>query len=164
MTRRTSSDHDDIDLLDLLDGTAERIEEQRRLDAEIATLRQLWEQRRAGRPDGQPVPTGEDWCGRCGQNTFDYGLVINHDLGYLGCPVEVDPTWSKYQCVGFRGAVGYPSGTLTVDDLCDRWDRQFFPNCVCGHPWGVHTHAAHPTWSFACNTSCGCPIYREPST
>ena len=164
MTRRRSSDHDnDIDLLDLLDGTAERIEEQRRLDAEVATLRQLWEQRRAGRPDGQPVPTGEDWCGRCGQNTFDYGLVINHDLGYLGCPVEVDPTWSKYQCVGFRGAVGYPSSTLTVEDLCDRWDRQFFPDCVCGHPWGVHTHAAHPTWSFSCATSCGCPIYREQS-
>ena len=44
----------------------------------------------------------------------------DHDLGYLGCPVEVDPTWSKYQCVGFRGAVGYPSATLTVEDLCDR--------------------------------------------
>ena len=58
MTRRRSPDHDnDIDLLDLLDGTAERIEEQRRLDAEVATLRQLWEQRRAGRPDGRSSPS-----------------------------------------------------------------------------------------------------------
>ena len=34
---------------------------QRRLEAEVAALRQLWEQRRAGRPDGLPVPLGEEW-------------------------------------------------------------------------------------------------------
>lgn len=149
-----------FDLLGLLDGTVDRLEQADRAAAQLAELRTLWTTRRRDRPDGLAVPAGQDWCGRCGQNTFGYGLTINHDLGYLGCPVDVDPTWSRYECRGFRSAVGYPSHTLTIADLCDRWDRQFFPDCTCGHPWGVHAGSAHPT-GFGCHTYCGCSAYRD---
>ena len=164
----SKNDLPQIDLLDLLDGTAERIEAAELLVPRIDALRLLWKQRHSVRPDGAPLPVGQGWCGRCGQNTFAYGLTINHDLGYCGCPVEVDPTWSRYprraDGRGFRGhgAVGHANhGLLTVDELCDRWDRQYFPDCTCGHPWGVHCRADHPTFDFACGTSCGCSIYTE---
>lgn len=133
--RHTPSDHADIDLLDLLDGAAERIEQQRRLDSEVAALRQLLEHRRAGRPDGLPVPRGEDWCGRCGENTFAYGLVINHDLGYLGCPVAVDPT-----CVIGGTDSSFPTACAGTRGECT--------------PMPATPPGASPA------TPCGCSIYR----
>lgn len=146
------------DLLDVLSGAADR------RDAE-AERRKAYETLRATCPDGRVLAEDETWCGRCGETVYPYDLTINHDLGYCGCPVESDPTWKRYprreDGRGFRGhgAVGYPGegGTLTVEDLCDRWDRQFFPDCTCGHPWGLHEdHDRCLAW-------CGCFEYEAVS-
>jgi hypothetical protein len=141
--------------LNLFDVAPARQEQERR--------RAAYRARRDSNPDGRPLDEGESWCGRCGQTVTRWDLVCNHDCGYCGCPVEVDPTWSRYprreDGRGWRGhgAVGYPGsgGLLTVEDLCDRWDRLHFADCACGHPWGLHEDHA---W---CLAWCGCDEYRE---
>ncbi|MDN5758693.1 MAG: hypothetical protein L0H59_09190 [Tomitella sp.] len=137
---------DQVDLLDVLSGRADAIDRKR-------AARQQWDERRSSCPDGRVLEVGETWCGRCGATIGHYDLVINHDLGFLGCPAESDPTWSRYKTVGFRCAVGYGQGILTVADLCDRWDRQHFADCACGHPWGVHGDGA------TCQAYCACQAY-----
>lgn len=122
--------------------------------AHIHSLWAVFEQMRVVRPDTQEVPPEGEWCGRCGADIQPYDLVINHDLGYLGCPADLDPTWREYPIHGFRCAEGYGQGILKIVDLCDRWDRQFFTDCVCGHPWGVHNR------NVACGAHCGCGEYQ----
>ena len=115
------------------------------------------------RPDGTPLPRDKSWCGRCGANDRTATIHLNHDLGYSGCPIDSDPTWSRYprrqDGHGWRGGgiEGYPtSGILLEDDLCDRWDRKYFPDCECGHPKGIHA-SGHAT-AF-CIARCGCSEY-----
>ena len=85
-------------------------------------------------PDGRSVPKGMTWCGRCGEIIFAYSLVINHDLGYCGCPVEYDPVSDL-----LRHGPGFRPGTpFTRRQLNTRWDRQFFPDCICGDAFGNH--------------------------
>lgn len=119
-----------------------------------------WNEQRDTNPDGRPLEAGQTWCGRCGKTVQKYDIVINHDLGYLGCPNEHDPTWSRFPVgKGFRGVID-PTRTsvhLTEDEMCDRWDRQHFPDCAaCGDPWGLHNHGG------SCYLYCGCHGYVAP--
>ncbi|ORA24927.1 hypothetical protein [Mycobacterium aquaticum] len=140
---------DEPDLFDVLSGA---------LDSREAASRRRSEYnaRRAVRPDGHPLGPRESWCGRCGKTVPAYEMTINHDLGYLGCPTEFDPTWSKCEAApGFRGVEGYPDphGQLTESDLNDRWDRRYFADCTCGHAWGLHRQGEF------CIAWCGCDAY-----
>jgi hypothetical protein len=128
----------------------------------FAEAMHYWRQRRKVRPDtGLPLLEDFTWCGRCGETVREFELVNNHDLGYCGCPTEVDPTWKlltdrRPDGRGWRGGafIGR-TGQLTEDELCDRWDRQYIPDCErCGHPWGVHSYGQ------TCTVYCGCRIYR----
>lgn len=120
-----------------------------------------WQERRAINPQtGQSMPDGMEWCGRCGHVGHVGEMLSNHDLGYCGCPIEYDPTWSKLtdrrpDGRGWRGGafVGR-SGQLTEAELFGRWDRQFIPDCTCGCPWGVHDYGQ------TCIAYCGCRIYQ----
>lgn len=144
----------DFDLLDVLSG---------RDDSETAFLqrRKAYQARRAVCPDGRKLEANQTWCGRCGSRISTCDLVINHDLGYAGCPVEVDPVWSKMppreDGLGWRGASrkGQGSVPMSVAQLCNRWDRQYFRDCKCGHPWGLHEDNSD------CHAYCGCVEYRE---
>ncbi|WP_396902765.1 hypothetical protein [Mycolicibacterium sp.] len=143
-----------MDMLGLLDGSTEQQERR-------AALRREHDERRRVRPDtGKVLEPGWTWCGRCGQTVREFELVNNHDLAYGGCPVEFDPTWSKYDpAPGFRGVANYPGGShLTAEDLADRFDRQYFPDCAeCGCPWGLHKLS-----QGICIAYCGCPEYTAP--
>ena len=107
-------------------------EEQARREL-VATQRQAYRERRRVRPDGLPLPDGMDWCGRCGETVFAYSMVINHDLGYCGCPVEFDPVLKLAPGPGFRWGTPFDR-----DQINNRWDRQFFPDCECGDSCGIH--------------------------
>uniref|UniRef100_A0AAU8GM29 Uncharacterized protein n=1 Tax=Mycobacterium phage JustASigh TaxID=3158894 RepID=A0AAU8GM29_9CAUD len=141
---------DEPDLLDLLSGEVDRREARA---VRLAAYQAL----RAVCPDGRHLEPGQTWCGRCGQTVRAFEMVNNHDLGYLGCPAQFDPTWSRYQpAPGFREVANYPGrGHLTEEDYSDRWDRQFVPDCECGHPWGVHRHGEF------CTAWCGCTAYDQ---
>jgi hypothetical protein len=123
-------------------------EEQERRERRAAQ-RQAYDKRRQCRPDGQPLPKGMSWCGRCGETVFAYSMVINHDLGYCGCPVEFDPVLKLKNGPGFRHGTPF-----NRDELNDRWDRQFFADCVCGDACGIHQPDG---WCYA---YCGCDEYR----
>lgn len=123
-------------------------------------------------PLGRTTPEFHVWCGRCGalHNPFDGG----HDRGYQGCLIGIDPTWKNYEPRGHgwagHGVIGHPGGSLlTVEELCDRWDRQYFPDCTCGHPWGLHhtrygTQMQPPGNPLSCLAHCGCRDYVDPPT
>lgn len=145
---------DQLDLFDTLSGADDRRDRERAAQDAYRALRS------GPRPDGQSMAEDEAWCGRCGHNAYYGTLDMNHDLGYCGCPTELDPTWSKYERrpdgLGWRGhgVVGHEGGgLLSEDELCDRWDRQYVPDCACGHPWGLHDDG------LRCIAYCGCDTY-----
>jgi hypothetical protein len=126
--RRQKVDPNQLELLD-------PAEAERREKRYAQTL--AYRERRKTCPDGRGLPEGMDWCGRCGEIVFAYSMVINHDLGYCGCPVEFDPVWKddawrrEIHSFGARGR-------LDRDTLNQRWDRQFFADCECGDACGNH--------------------------
>lgn len=143
----------DFDLLDVLSGADDEH------DRHLAALKR-YSDIRAVCPDRRALGPGETWCGRCGQTVRDYDMVNNHDLGYCGCPAELDPTWSRYPAApGFRtiNDGGRARTMLTKEELCERWDRQFIADCRCRHPFGVHRYGS------ACGAYCGCRGYEVAS-
>jgi hypothetical protein len=95
-------------------------------------------------------------CGRCGQYTFPYGMVINHDRGYAGCPVAED-----------RPALQYLPADRARAWQQRRHDRLHHADCTCGHPWGFHDHTSAETWlqpRGRCGQHCGCATYIAGST
>lgn len=130
------------DLLDVLSGEDERQEL-------VRAQRLAYRQRRELCPDGRELPEGHTWCGRCGEIIFNYSLVINHDLGYCGCPVEFDPVLKLTPGPGFRRGTPF-----TREQMNTRWDRQFFPDCECGDSCGIHQPDG------MCYAYCGCHEYR----
>lgn len=123
------------DLLDLLAGRPQQW-------AEEDDHRAGWRRRRATCPDGRVVPANHDWCGRCGTIGWTGHISTSHDLGYCGCPNDVDPTWSRFEkAPGFQSVWddGKIRSMLTDRELSeDRWDRQFFADCECGCACGLH--------------------------
>ena len=146
----------DFDLFDVLAGT----DDQHDRDMED---REVFRQAHSVRPDtGKACPPGRTWCGRCGEDVSAYDLTINHDLGYCGCPVDVDPVFKEATpAPGWRNTAEI-STPFDYDALAHRWDRQFYPDCAaCGHPWGLHYR--HNATGSTCLTYCGCHRYQAPS-
>jgi len=151
-----------LDLFDL-DGESRR-QAQLDRDARRKALDAEWTEVLTVRPDaGQKLGRHQIWCGRCGQTHNPVGG--SHDGGYTGCPIEHDPTWSKYprraDGHGYHGGgiTGHDGGSLlTTDELCDRWENQYFPGCECGHPRGLHVNVyGVSAYHTSCLTYCGCP-------
>ena len=153
---------DQLDLFDLADGT---------LDAETTKAADT-ERRRAllaERWNTDPlhrVRRENEWvCGRCGELAW-----FGHGGGYTGCPIGVDPVWKYYPRREGHGT-GYRQVRdefLWPHELCVRWDAAWWPDCECGHPFGVHVHWYGMAEPFAaaplsCSTYCGCPDYQEPA-
>jgi hypothetical protein len=98
---------------------------------------------------GQPLAGGEVRCGRCGELTSPYGMVINHDTGWTGC-------------------IGHRREYANADQLsAGRHDSRHHAACAgCGHAWGIHVgHSLGvklPEESF-CYGWCGCKGYRDPA-
>ena len=150
----------ELEQLDMLDLITEPDTERRR-----ALLDERWNTD----PLHRVIPEYHWLCGRCGE--IDR-FTAQHDSGYVGCPIDSDPTWRRYprraDGLGFRGhgVTGYGYGILAVEDLCDRWDARWWPDCECGHPWGVHItqHGflePSPIHALSCNAYCGCSEYQE---
>lgn len=151
----------DWDQLDMLDLLVEPDHERRQ-----ALLDARWNVD----PLHRVIPQHHWLCGRCGEIAR---FTTDHDAGYTGCPIDSDPTWRRYprrtDGRGHRGhgVTGYEGrGILTVADLCDRWDARWWPDCQCGHPWGVHVQQygfAEPEGSMplSCSTYCGCADYEQ---
>ena len=91
-------------------------------------------------------------CGRCGEPCASYDLIINHHLGWLGCPADR---------AAFRAAGGRGWGRkLTAAELNHRADRAAFPDCArCGCAWGLHAHRGHFPADNPCYAWCGCRGY-----
>jgi hypothetical protein len=113
-------------------------------------------------PDGREIPDVHQLCGRCGTIDWTGHVSTSHDLGYCGCPNDRDPTWSRsekgpgYQSITHNGRV---RSQLTTEELCERWDRRYLPDCAeCGHPWGLHQH------NRFCTTYCGCDVFMVLNT
>jgi hypothetical protein len=138
--RRTKKNPDQLEILD----PAEAARRER-----LYAQRLAYQERRKACPDGRELPDDMTWCGRCGEIIFNYSLVINHDLGYCGCPVEFDPVLKLNPGPGFRHGVPF-----SIDELNNRWDRQFFPDCECGDACGIHDVNGF------CIAYCGCHEYR----
>lgn len=95
-------------------------------------------------------------CGRCGQYTFEYGMVINHDLGYGGCPGAEDRRGLQHLPPAQAG--GWHQR---------RHDRLHHADCACGHPWGFHDHTSAATIMQPrgrCAQYCGCVAYTAGPT
>lgn len=105
---------------------------------------------------GEPCPPDAQGraqvrCGRCGEVTPPFGMLTNHDLGWIGCftgpPVRQ-----------FRSAEEMSAG---------RHDNLHHAPCArpgCGHAWGIHrtAWAAIPHEEAHCYGWCGCPGYLAP--
>lgn len=98
-----------------------------------------YNQTKSTRPDtGEQLPDGYVWCGRCGETVHAGALFNTHDIGYCGCPVETDPVFrTRKPLPGFRRVEGVTS-PMGDEHLTTRWDRAYFADCTCGHPWGLH--------------------------
>lgn len=94
-------------------------------------------------------------CGRCGETTPEYGMAINHDLGWVDCPTP-------------GGAYRDRRRFVDADDLsAGRHDALHHPACArpgCGHAWGIHTRGwgVAPPEDAHCYGWCGCPGYLAP--
>ena len=152
------SDWDQLDMLDLL------------TDPDTEHRRALLDARWNTDPLHRVMPRAHRVCGRCGE--IYHFAMSSHDGGYTGCPVDTDPTWKRYPRrtdglgSGHHRITGYDGGILTVADLCDRWDARWWPDCKCGHPWGVHVSVygmaePMPENRLWCSSYCGCDDYRE---
>ena len=95
-------------------------------------------------------------CGRCGLTDWIGHVSCSHDLGWCGCPTELDPAWSKLpKGPGFQSVIdgGKVRSHLTDAEMDTRWDNAIFPPCEqCGHGFGNHSHGA-------CYLYCGCEAY-----
>ena len=96
------------------------------------------------RTRARPIPDGgwitdDGWthavrCGRCAEVIHPYGLVIEHDLGYGGCPRDR----GRYKVAAFQYL---KTRAATVRALCDREERAAFADCkACKHPWALHVY------------------------
>lgn len=108
----------------------------------------------------------QEVCLRCGHAAYYGTLDLNHDLGHCGCPVDQDPTWSRYEkAPGFR-SVYLPDGStrsmLTEEEMLDRWDADKLPRCQCGCPFGLHRGGC---WCGICHPE-DCQGYeaKDPTT
>jgi hypothetical protein len=93
-------------------------------------------------------------CLRCGMPIYEYDRVINHDLGWCGCPDGRAGGFHQ-----FAGAEEMNAG---------RAELEAFPACAdCGHAWGLHaTHLIGPpatSHEGYCYTWCGCRRYVAPA-
>jgi hypothetical protein len=95
-------------------------------------------------------------CLRCGQGVYYGTISLDHDFGWCGCPVDLDPAWSKYEPgPGFRSVIdgGEIRSHLTEDEMRDRWDADKLPRCQCGCSFGLHTYGR---WCGVCHPAdCG---------
>lgn len=135
----------------------------------VVRRRELLAERWNTDPLHRVFPEFHRLCGRCGEIVHTFA---GHDGGYTGCPIGSDPTWKRYprraDGHGSRGhgITGYGEGILRDEDLCDRWDARWWPDCECGHAWGVHVRQIGmsdptPEQPFRCGTYCGCSDYRD---
>jgi hypothetical protein len=113
-------------------------------------------------PEGNWIKDG--WrdavrCLRCGEVIMDFDRVINHDLGWLGCPGDRGGGWGGHK---FEGPDDMNRG---------RAELEAFPACAtCGHAWGLHTYHltmppgidVRPGAGSTCYTWCGCRHYVAP--
>ena len=115
---------------------------------------------------GEPCPCGgphpgqtATWtqvkCGRCGGLDSEFGMSINHDLGYSGCPR--DRRWNEAEG---RAPCEQPN---PWDDLeawmNDRHDNAHHAMCGCGHAWGLHGRWGEVREDQRCLMYCGCRGY-----
>jgi hypothetical protein len=140
VTKR-APEYDQPDLFGEFDAKEARAE---RIRARLATLRldcctgaipDLGWVQDNDRGEGHSFP--QQRCGRCGQLDAVGSLMVNHALGWCGCPADRD----RHAAEGHRGVFGRH---LTVEEMCDRHDRVHYADCVCGHPRGLHTGSVLP--------------------
>ena len=103
-----------------------------------------------------PTSTGlpQVRCGRCGEFTFVYGMTINHDLGWIGCPRDSRDADGRF--------MGHQQFRNAEELSANRHDSLHHSPCGrCGHAWGVHSRgfAVLPAEECPCRGLCACPGY-----
>ncbi len=105
------------------------------------------------RGDGSGHHYPRQRCGRCGELDSTGSIMVNHDLGWCGCPKDRAAMLAD-------GGSGWCPRHLTPEEMRARHDRHHHPDCLCGDPWGLHSGRLLAEEN-ACATYCGCEGYRH---